>query len=519
MFDPLRSKTQVLLFTALAFLGGIAGASLMGWTSLTAMPSIVEQPQVSEDVVAPAVDLSTAFVNIAEAVTPAVVRIEADRPQQTATQGGGAMPEELRRFFNIPPGGEGQESPRPRTQTAGGSGFIVSPDGYILTNDHVVSGAQRIRVFLPDRREYTARLVGGDPTTDVAVLKIEDRNLPTLSFGSSRDVRVGEWVLAVGNPGFGGGSSLDYTVTAGIISAIGRPLQLIQRELGQQEEWQELAGFAIEDFIQTDAVINPGNSGGPMVNVRGQVVGINSAIASRTGFYQGYGFAIPVDLARRVMEDLVEYGQVRRPYLGVSMVPVEPEDAEYYGLPRTSGVLVQGVPEDGPAAAAGIRQEDVIVSVDDEAVERPSQLQSIIAQKRPGDRVRVRFYRDGQPQEITVRLGETDLGPRPTAAARAEPRMDERLGLEVAPLDEEIASQLGYPEAGGVVIRNVDPSGPAARRGLGQGLKVMEINREPVNTVGDVERLLQAASPGDVVSVRVETPQGDSRVVNVRIPG
>jgi serine protease Do len=482
------------------------------------MPALMEQPQISEQAVAPAVDLSTAFVNIAEAVTPAVVRIEADRPRQTAARGGGAMPEELRRFFDLPPGGEGQEAPRPRTQTAGGSGFIVSPDGYILTNDHVVTGAQRIRVFLPDRREYTAQLVGSDPTTDVAVLKIEDRNLPTLSFGASRDVRVGEWVLAVGNPGFGGGSALDYTVTAGIISAIGRPLQLIQRELGQQEEWQEIAAFAIEDFIQTDAVINPGNSGGPMVNVRGQVVGINSAIASRTGFYQGYGFAIPIDLARRVMEDLVEYGQVRRPYLGVSMVAVEPEDAEYYGLPRTSGVLVQAVPDDGPAAAAGIRQEDVIVAVDDEPVERPSQLQSIIAQKRPGDRVQVRFYRDGQPREIAVRLGETDLGPRTPATARAEPRMDERLGIQVAPLDEEIASQLGYDEAGGVVIRSVDPSGPAARRGLGQGLRVLEINREPVETVADVERLLEAAGPGDVVSVRVETPLGESRVVNVRVP-
>jgi serine protease Do len=389
MFDPLNCKMQVLALTLAAFVGGVGGASLLGWTSLTAMPAIQEQPQISEAQVASALGLSQAFVAISQAVTPAVVRIEADRDQQVS-MGSAPIPEEFRRFFNLPDG-EGGEAPRARTQTASGSGFIVSPEGYILTNEHVISGARRVRVFLPDRREYVAELVGSDPTTDVAVLKIEDRNLPTLSFGTSRDVRVGEWVLAVGNPGFGGGSSLDYTVTAGIISAIGRPLQLIQRELGQQESSQALAPFAIEDFIQTDAVINPGNSGGPMVNVRGQVVGINSAIASRTGFYQGYGFAIPIDLARRVMEDLVEYGRVRRPYLGVSMVAVEAEDAEYYGLPRTSGVLVQAVPSDGPAAAAGIRQEDVIVAIDDEQVERPSQLQSVIAQKRPGDRVRVRF--------------------------------------------------------------------------------------------------------------------------------
>ena len=190
------------------------------------------------------------------------------------------------------------------------------------------------------------------------MIRIDEEDLPTLSFGDSDVVRVGEWVLAVGNPGFGGGSALDYTVTAGIVSAKGRPLNLIQGELGRDPEFgPQIAQFAIEDFIQTDAVINPGNSGGPMVNLRAQVVGINSAIASQSGFYQGYGFAIPIDLARRVMEDLIEYGAVRRGYLGVRIAEVTPEDAEVYRLPDVSGVLIQDVPLDGPAADAGLQAE------------------------------------------------------------------------------------------------------------------------------------------------------------------
>jgi serine protease Do len=524
MFDPLRAKTQILLLLTVAFVAGMGGATVMGWTSLTATPAITEQPQVADEDVATAVALSESFVRISEAVVPAVVRIEADRPGQVATRSRQEVPEEFRRFFEFPPRGEGPSEPR--VQTAGGSGFIVSEDGYILTNEHVVSGAQRIRVYLADRREYDAELIGTDPTTDVALVKIDDRNLPTLSFGTSQGVRVGEWVLAVGNPGFGArggppgrGTALDYTVTAGIISALGRPLELLARELERREGWQEDSRFAIEDFIQTDAVINPGNSGGPLVNVRGQVVGINSAIASPTGFFQGYGFAIPIDLARRVMEDLVEYGHVRRPLLGVQMLSVTPEDAEFYGLPRTAGALVQEVPADGPAYEAGIRPEDVIVAVDDQPVERSSQLQLLVAQRRPGDQVRVRVYRDGQPREFTVRLGEATIGPR---AAQPTPRAtrlsEERVGIQVAPLDEDTARRLGYESAGGVIIQDVAEASPAWRRGIRPAQRLLEINREPVETVEDVERLLGDVSAGDVIQFRLGFPDGASTFVNFRVP-
>ncbi len=517
MFDPLTSKTRVVLAAAMTVLLGVGGASALGWTSSTStLPDIRFEPQVAERDVQAALDLSESFVRLSEIVTPAVIRIEAERPRTAAGAPPSQIPDQFRDFFPFfdMPQPE-QESP----QTAGGSGFIVSPDGYILTNDHVVSGASRIRVFLADRREFTAEIVGTDPTTDVAVIKINGEDLPTLSLGSSTELRVGEWVLAIGNPGFGGGSSaLDYTVTAGIVSALGRPLQIIQGELRRQEGWQEVAGFAIEDFIQTDAVINPGNSGGPLVNMRGQVIGINTAIASRTGFYQGYGFAIPMDLGRRIMEDLIEFGEVRRAYLGIEMHPVDPVDAEYYGLPRTTGVIIQAVRPDSPAARAGLRQEDVIVAVDGIEIERTAQLQSTIAQRRPGDQVAVRFYRDGRAQEVTVRLDQAELAPRTAQAARPEVAVQSLLGLEFSELDGATAQQLGYQRDSGVIVGGVTPAGPAGRRGVQRGELVQTINGVEVGSVAEVDRALEGLGPGDIVNLRLGRPDGSSRVVNLRVP-
>ncbi|RMH22497.1 MAG: PDZ domain-containing protein, partial [Gemmatimonadetes bacterium] len=479
MFDPLRTKAKVVIYTTLAFLFGVGLASGMGWTEAGhAMPALQTTAQIPEDAVQPALQLSAAFERVAEVVTPAVVRIEAERhasPQRGVT---GAGPF---RFFRDP-------DPEPRLQLAGGSGFLVSKDGYILTNNHVVADAERIRVYLVDRRVFDAELVGRDPFTDVAVIKISDgdNEFPFLSFGSSDEVRVGEWIVAVGNPGFGGGSTLDYTVTAGIISAKGRPLQLLQTEILNDPDYDPtLGGYAVEDFLQTDAVINPGNSGGPMVDLRGRVVGINSAIASRTGFYQGYGFAIPIDLARHVMEDLIEYGHVRRALMGISLGAIDAVKAEAYGLPSVSGVEVQDVTRGGPADRAGIEPYDVIVSIDGVEVATQSGLQQLIARRNPGDRVKVRLYRDGKPREIEVELGEADLSPAPTRTA-AEPtrptRVDEKLGLRMEDMTRDIAAELGYDEAEGVVITDVAPDGPAAEiaRSLPlEGARVVEINRQP----------------------------------------
>jgi serine protease Do len=516
MFDPLRSKLRVILYSAVVFTFGMAAASSFGWTGASlAMPVVSDSPQVPEESVRAALDLSNAFVAISDAVTPAVVRIATSRTRTTAARGGGQpIPEEFRQFFRMPD--PGSQAP----VQAGGSGFLVSQDGYILTNDHVVSGAEEIRVFLQDRREFPATLVGTDPTTDVAVIKIEGSALPTLSFGDSDRLRVGEWVLAVGNPGFGSGNQLDYTVTAGIVSAKGRPLDLIGQGLRMQGN--QNSQFAIEDFIQTDAVINPGNSGGPLVDLQGQVVGINSAIASETGFYQGYGFAIPVALARRVMEDLIEFGVVRRPWLGVSILDVTPEDAEVYGLPEVSGVLVQGFggeDEQTPARRAGIRSEDVIVAIDGRPVRRVGQLQQTVAQRRPGDRVQVTVYRDGAPRDITVQLGEAPIASAPVRAAAAPARSEEKLGISAREMTPELAQQFGYQDSTGVIVDGVQAGGPAARRGLGApGWKILEIDRQPVSNLEDMKRLLDAVQEGQVVSLRIGLPDGASRVVNIRVP-
>jgi serine protease Do len=471
--------------------------------------------------VQPALDLSEAFINASDQVTPAVVRIEARRP---ITGRGGpsadarGIPEPFRRFFELPDSGSDQLPPQGRL--AGGSGFIVSSDGYILTNDHVVSGSDQVRVYFTDRRYFQATVVGSDPFTDVAVLKIDvNEELPTLSLGDSDEARVGEWVIAVGNPGFGAGNELDYTVTAGIISARGRGLGLINNELQREGLDQSIAGFAIEDYLQTDAVINPGNSGGPMVDLQGRVLGINSAIASNTGFYQGYGFAIPINLARRVMEDLIEYGHVRRPQLGVQIADVALEDAEAFGLPSVSGVLVQQVVADGPAEAAGLRQGDVIVALDEEPIGYVGQLQAEVAMYRPGDRIDLTVYRDGEPEDFTLRLGEAPISDaRPQVAERAE-TPEARLGITVEELTPEIADAMGYDEAGGVVISQVQMGSAAQRRGLPRGLKIVEIDRQPVESVDEVREILAGAQAGSVVQLIVETPAGDSRIFNVRVPG
>ena len=516
MYDPLKAKARVALFTAASFLTGLGVASALGWTNASlAFPSLSDQPQISADAVRPALDLSDAFVQVSEIVTPAVVRIEARRPAEMA--GGQQVPDIFQRFFGPDGAPQGQQEPQP--QVGGGSGFIVSADGYILTNDHVVNGSDQVLVYLVDGRNFPARIVGTDPFTDVAVIKIDTgADLPFLSLGDSETVRVGEWVLAVGNPGFGGGDQLAYTVTAGIVSARGRSLRLINRELTRNEQTAQYAPYAIEDFIQTDAAINPGNSGGPMVDLQGRVIGINSAIASNTGYYQGYGFAVPVNLARRVMEDLVEFGHVKRPMLGVQIGDVAPEDAEKYGLPAISGALVNQVTSGGPAERAGLLVEDVIVAIEGQPVGYSGQLQQRVAQFHPGDEVTVTVYRNGSPRDIEVRLAEAPISNLAPAAAPREVVAEERLGIQVEPLTSENAEQYGFQEPGGVVIAAVMRGSAAERRQLGSGLRILSINDQEVENPEDVREALDDVRPGEIVSLHVEHPAMGQRVVNVRMP-
>jgi len=519
MYDPLRAKAKVALSVAACFLFGLGIASQFGFAESAGTPLAVQTgPVVSDAAVQPALDLSEAFVNIADAVTPAVVIIEATRQRQRVRPSGDGFDFFFRRqpldtVSDIVP--------------AGGSGFIISEDGYVMTNNHVVEGARRITVALRDGRRFNAEVVGTDPTTDIAVIKIDGDGLPTASLGSSAEVRVGEWVLAIGNPGFAvGGPSpdLDYTVTAGIVSALGRSLRLINRSLQRDPEFAGNPGFAIEDFIQTDAVINSGNSGGPLVNLRGQVIGVNAAIVSRTGVYQGYGFAIPIDLAHRVMEDLVAHGRVRRAYLGINIEPVLEADAEYLGLPEVAGALVQDVTPGAPAERAGLQDYDVITALDGRKVLTGNDLQHKIALKAPGDRVRITVYRNGSPREITAELAEAPFTEGVELARVPEGQAADQLGIaEVRDVDTRAATELGLESTDGVLLMDVREGGAAWRGGLRRGCVVSDINRQPIEDLGDWREALEDTERGDIVSVIAACPtppDGDyhTRMSNIRVP-
>jgi serine protease Do len=400
----------------------------------------------------------------------------------------------------------------PRRQApseASGSGFIVTKDGYILTNNHVVEDADRVNVTLTDHRVFKARVVGRDPTTDVAVIKIDGGTFPTVTIGDETGARIGEWVLAIGNP-----LGLDFTVTAGIISAKGP---------GQ---------YAISDFIQTDAAINPGNSGGPLVNIRGEVIGINGAIASPTGFYTGYGFAIPITLAKGVMDDIVRFGKVRRPVLGIAIDDVSPEDAQVAGLKTIAGVKVGGLnpPDDSPAEKAGMEAGDIIVAVDGKPVDRVSTLQRIVRRHEPGETVALDVMRYGTRKSFKVRLAEApadELTVAQSDAPEVSPAgmVTGKLGITVEPVTTDFSRQFNLTGAQrGLRVTDVAHGSPAYGKLFQNGDVITEIiypgPRRPVRSAADLQKALDSLKNGDVISLFVVTvsPQGQStRVVNVRV--
>ena len=375
-----------------------------------------------------------------------------------------------------------------------GSGFIFTEDGYILTADHVVTGAERVLVSLPDRRRFEARVVARDPSTDVAVVKIEGENLPAARLGISDSLALGDWVLAVGSPA----GMLQFTVTAGIVSATGRSLGII----GQASQADGRTA-PIENFIQTDAAVNPGNSGGPLVNLAGEVVGINTAIydPSRTGTFAGYSFAVPIDLARRVAEDLIRYGEVRRPYLGVYLDDVSPADTRVYGLTEPEGVEVVHVQRGSPAARAGVRLGDVITGVNGRVVRSRSELQAALASLEPGSSARLRIFRYGEQLELPVEMGTIRTGVRPDPPA--EERGPARVGFAVS------------QSAQGVVVAAVRSYSAARQAGIRPGQLILAVNRKPVKTVDEFADEVRSA--GDVVSFIVRDPQLGDMIVNYEV--
>jgi serine protease Do len=502
------SRARLSAAVVTAFVCGLLFASGFDLTRFGFAQDGGKSAKVASSQVQSLAETGSAFEAIADHVTPSVVSIQTTRITNARQRGGSGRPDIEEFFRNFQPPSQQREP-----QEASGTGFIVSKDGYILTNNHVVADADKVNVTLLDKRTFDAKVIGRDPTTDVAVIKIDGENLPVASLGDDNNARVGQWVVAIGNP-----LGLDFTVTAGIISAKGRPLQGL---LGNR-------GYEITDYIQTDAAINPGNSGGPLVNIRGEVIGINSAIASSTGFYAGYGFAIPVTLAKQVMDDLIKYGKVRRAVMGVSIMGATAADAKAAGMKEVTGVFVRAFnPDDSnsPAKEAGLQPGDVIVSADGKATDRVSTLQRIIRGHKPGDSVTLEVMRFGEKKSFKVKLIEApdqsqvaavdDQDAETQPAAATESRRFDKLGIAVEPVSPTLASRARMSDVyrRGLMVSEVNVTGPARGKIFADNTILLQVlnpaPRRELHSAADLDGVLAGLRKGDVVTFLVyDVPQG-----------
>jgi len=411
------------------------------------------------------------FTETAAKVVDAVVHIKSTQTRsnpQTLQQ----IPAPFRDFF----GDEFfRNNPESRPQVGSGSGVLFNSDGYIVTNNHVIDNASDIEVILHDNRTYKATVVGADPNTDLAVIQIKEENLPYLPFVNSDEVKVGQWVLAVGNP-----FSLNSTVTAGIVSAKGRSINILRER------------FAVESFIQTDAAINPGNSGGALVNLAGGLVGINTAIASPTGSYSGYGFAVPSNIVSKVVEDLLEFGQVQRGILGVMIRSVDGNLAREKSLALNAGVFVDSLLENSAAGEAGVKPGDVIIAAEGMPTRTASKLQEVIALRRPGDEISLKVNRDGKELDFAVELNSS-LGTK-IVATRDKGELSSRLGAELQTLPEDVAQKLNIK--GGVRVTQLFAGKLRRETNMRQGFIITKVDGRPVTSVEDVEKLLKNKTGG-----------------------
>ena len=481
------------------FMGGAAGAAAILAASLFA-PGLVGPAvraggfeAVHQTSGVAAVPAASGYADLVAKVAPAIVTVRSERMVRPTAlpfgEGDDRLPPFLRGF------GRGPEDFQPHREGGLGSGVVVSADGYIVTNHHVVKDAEKVKVELSDRRTFDARVVGKDAASDLAVLKIEAKGLPVLPFGDSDAIRVGDVVLAFGNP-----LGLGQTVTMGIVSAKGRATGL--------------GDGSFEDFLQTDAPINQGNSGGALVSALGQLVGINSQIVSPSGGNIGIGFAIPARMAETVMTQLVNGGEVHRGQLGVTVQGMTSELAQGLGLEEVKGALVSGVLKGSPAAKAGIERGDVIVSLDDKPVTDSNALRNSIASTKPGSSVSLGIVRDGREKKLSVALGELQ-----SARAKADPT--ERgegghLGLAVRPVSPEEAKELGLESKQGLLVAEVDPSGPAAEAGIRPGDVIEQVNRKSVSDVSELRAAVKAS--GGRPALFLVTREGQSLYVTVEGP-
>ncbi len=440
------------------------------------------------------------YADVAARTMPAVVNISTDKVVDNNFEHPFMEDPMFRRFFNMPDddthnngGGENQE----RMEHSLGSGIVISADGYILTNNHVVENASKVHVTFAGEREYEAEIIGTDPPTDVALIKIDAENLPFLEISDSDLLRVGDQVMAIGNP-FGVGQ----TVTLGIASALGRNIGLMD----------------YSDLIQTDASINPGNSGGALVNMKGELVGMNAAILSRSGGSQGIGFAIPTNMAMRVVESLRTVGHVQRAYLGVFPQAVDQSMADYYGMDRPRGVLITQVNDDTPADKAGLRNGDIILSVDEKAIKNPSMLRNVISLSEVGEKVRLAIVRDGAEKDVYVQLEELPSAVGGPNTTPAEPDQDDTLdGVTVRELTTTMRTSANLPDdIEGLLVVGVNNTSNAAREGLAEGDVIQEVGREGVSNIGAFKNAL-GKNTDRPVFLRVYKPS-QQRSVFIAVP-
>lgn len=460
----MRRIQNIFFAVIIAIVGGFSAIYI--YTNYFEKPKIVTitEPSAAQYASLPSAPQGVDLTTAAENSVRAVVHIQTQVAQQ-AYRGGNPF---FDFFFGDP-----NLQQQPRMQQASGSGVIISSDGYIVTNNHVIERSNTIKVTLNDSREFEAKLIGTDPSTDIALLKIDEKELPSIVWGNSENLKLGEWVLAVGNP-----FNLTSTVTAGIVSAKARGIGIIGGD------------FSIEAFIQTDAAVNPGNSGGALVNTNGELVGINTAIASRTGSYNGYSFAVPVSIVRKVVEDLKEYGEVQRALLGVSITTVNAELARELKMDKVEGVYVATAFDDGAAKEAGLKEGDVIIAINGVRVNTVSELQEQVSKKRPGDKVEVLALRDKKERNYTATLRNTKGG---TGIVKNSITV---LGAELITVDENTRSNLNI--RGGLVVTKLD-NGKLKDAGISQGFIITHVNKRPVNSVQEMNEILKQSQGGVLI--------------------
>ncbi|HKW16904.1 MAG TPA: Do family serine endopeptidase [Terriglobales bacterium] len=510
-FESLRKKLTRRVFVPVVAVGAIASLGTYEFAkpaSASAPAAAPAAAPLDDNSVSALVALDHAMETVAARVAPATVYVQVT--SKTSPDNGDAMEQNEsgndnngnesdpfsqffgqqfgpfgKRFFRMQPQG-------PQVEHGLGSGVIISPDGYIVTNNHVVDGATDIRVTLTDKRILTAKLVGRDKLTDLAVIKVNATDLPSVPLGDSTKLRPGQTVLAFGNPlGF------RFTVTRGIISALNRPNPSSNRR-------------APGEFIQTDAAINPGNSGGPLVDARGEVVGINTFLISETGGFSGMGFAIPTQIVKPTIDTLIKYGKVEHAYIGVGIGPVTPDEAKFFNMTNASGAVVSEVEPDSPGAKAGLKVGDVITAMNDKTVSDPGELQVEVAQKQPGTKVDLTVVREGKTMQVPVTLeamGAHEKGTETSNAENGKPRW----GIGLEDLSPEIRQQVNAPsDVHGAVVEKVVPGSSADDAGLQQGDVITEVNRHPVRSAADVQRELSSVPKGQDALVLVWSPNGGS---------